>query len=356
MLKKLSTLLSTALFSLTSNAEPLKVGVLFSSFGDVDSLDEVEAFVKKTLRDPDVVPVPRWMLPIVVDLGWHVSQKDILAEYSAINGRTNFRKNSQLQADAVAQALNNNGYDAKGYTGFTMTFPDISEPLAQAKADGVNELVVFYQGAQWSGPTAQIVQRETSKFLKGNMDWDVRVTMVRSFSDDPRFQNLIIDDISQRLNTDFSSTSVSDLCIVLPAHGNPLKVIKAGDPAYAQMMRVFDSVRKAFPDYKVFHGFQNHSEIPTLKWTTPELDTVAKDIAANECSQVLVNGRTSYTIDSLETLFDHSVGFTDELRSLNPNKTIIVENMYNSEERFVNLMAQLAMEAMQGQGDIARLR
>jgi len=180
--------------------------------------------------------------------------------------------------------------------------------------------------------------------------------MVRSFSDDPRFQNLIIDDISQRLNTDFSSTSVSDLCIVLPAHGNPLKVIKAGDPAYAQMMRVFDSVRKAFPDYKVFHGFQNHSEIPTLKWTTPELDTVAKDIAANECSQVLVNGRTSYTIDSLETLFDHAVGFTDELRSLNPNKTIIVENMYNSDERFVNLMAQLAMEAMQGQGDIARLR
>jgi protoheme ferro-lyase len=69
-----------------------------------------------------------------------------------------------------------------------------------------------------------------------------------------------------------------------------------------------------------------------------------------------VNGRTSYTIDSLETLFDHAVGFTDELRSLNPNKTIIVENMYNSDERFVNLMAQLAMEAMQGQGDIARLR
>lgn len=356
MFYKSALVLAFGFSFLTARAEPGKVGVLFSSFGDVDDVSEVEPFVKNTLRDPDVVPVPDWMRPIISDLGWHVTKKDVLAEYAALGGRTNFRKNSQIQADAVAAKLMERGYYARGYSGFTMTFPDISESLLKAKEDGVNELVVFYQGAQWSKPTAQIVQRETISFLKAHPDWNAKVTMVRSFSDDARFQELMVQDVASRIAEQFPAAAPTEVCIVLPAHGNPVKLNKEGDPAYNQMMRVVAAVRNALPQYKIFHGFQNHSEIPTLKWTQPDLDNVAKDVAKADCKYVLVNGRISFTVDSLETLFDHAISFAGDVRSLNPGKTIFVEKMFNDDERFVELMSDLAQEAMSGSGDINKLR
>jgi ferrochelatase len=356
MIKQALKFLPLALMSATAMAMPDKVGVLFSSFGDVDSAEELEPFVKKTLSDRDVVPLPRWMRPVVVDLGWKLSQKDVLAEYAAIGGASHFRANSQLQANAVARVLQNRGLNATGYTGFTMTFPDISNSLAKAQAEGVQELVVFYQGAQWSRPTAQIVQRETIKYLKAHPEWNARVTMVRSFSDDPRFHSMMIENIRHRLQSDFAGLAPNDVCIVLPAHGNPVKLNEQGDPAYSQMMRVFDSVRAAFPAHRVFHGFQNHSEIPTLKWTTPDMDDVVKDVGANECQNVLINGRTSFTVDSLETLYDHAIAEVNEILAVNPGKRIIVEKMFNDDESFASYMADLVEEAISGKGDVTKLR
>ncbi len=344
------------LFSTSALAATEKIGVLFSSFGDVDQAEEVEPFVKKTLGDPDVVPVPQFVKPILTRLGWKMSKKDVLAEYEAIGWATHFRESSQKQAQQVASIMRERGYDALGYSGFTMTFPFIAETLGKIQHDNVQRLVIFYQGAQWSRPTSYVVYRETARYLAAHPEWNVRVTMVRSFSDDTRFRNLIIDDIQSRLNTDFLGVSPNDVCIVLPAHGNPTKYNDAGDPAYDQMLGVFAAVRKSFPQYKVFHGFQNHSELPGLTWTQPQMDEVMKSVGKDQCNNVLINGRTSFTIDSLETLYDHAIGEVADLHSVAPHKRVLVEKMFNEELPFSTLMADLAVEAMQGKGALAELR
>jgi protoheme ferro-lyase len=132
-----------------------------------------------------------------------------------------------------------------------------------------------------------------------------------------------------RLNSEFGGLSPSDVCTVLPAHGNPTIYNDRGDPAYDQMMRVFRSVQKRFSEHSVFYGFQNHSEFPGSRWTQPAMSAVMKEVGAAPCQNVLINGRTSFTVDSLETLYDHAIGEVEDLH--------------------------LAVEALQGEGDIAEL-
>jgi ferrochelatase len=348
--------LSSLFLSESAIASSEKLGVLFSSFGDVDTAEEVEPFVKTTLRDPDVAPVPAWVRPFMVHFGWELSKEDILAEYAAIGGGTHFRARTQEQANRVAATLRERGYDARGYSGFTMTTPHISKTLAQAQRDGVSRLVIFYQGAQWSRPTSYIVYREATRYLAKHPEWKARITMVRSFSDDERFQQLLVNSVERRLQTDFAGISSHDVCIVLPAHGNPTKLVVDGDPAYDQMMRVFATVRRSFPNHKVFHGFQNHSELPMLTWTQPEIANVMKEVGAAECNNVLINGRTSFTVDSLETLYDHGIGEVSDLHAVAPHKRVVVETMFNAEESFSTLLADLTEDALHGKGDLGELR
>lgn len=344
----------TAFFASAQSSRDDLVGVMVSSFGDVSSKEEIGPFVRKTLQDPDVAPLPRIARPLIVWLGWEWKKKDIFAEYEAIGWNTRFRENSQAQADAIAESLRREGLRAKGYIGMTMTTPWVADGLAQMERDGVTRAVIFYQGAQYSRPTAYVVQREAAKAVKSQSDWDASVTMVKSFSDDPRFRQLMVAGIKERLTTTFTGVAADDVCIVLPMHGNPTPLVEAGDPGYPQMMGVVEAVRDAFPEYAVFHGFQNHDEL-SKNWTQPKMDTVAAEVAAAPCSRVLINGRISFTVDSLETLYDHAIAERSEILDLAPEKTVFVEQMFNSDPAFVELMKNLALEALQGMGDTVEL-
>ena len=153
--------------------QPMKLGVFFGSYGDVDSGDEAYELVTTTLQDPDMVPLPALARHALAQLGWLLKNKLIREEYLAIGGKSNYRATSQAQADLVAENLRQRGYDAKGYTGFAFTFPHVEAGMAKAERDGVNRLVVFYQGAQHSRVTSHIIFREVKKYLNAHPNWRV---------------------------------------------------------------------------------------------------------------------------------------------------------------------------------------
>ncbi len=350
-----------AFTALNVQAEPNeKVGVFFGSYGDVDDPSEVEAFVKKTISDPDVVPLPRGVGGTIAALGWPFIAKGLYEEYKAIGNKTNMRASAQAQAEAVAAKLREAGTDAKAYTGFTMTFPFVEETLAKAQADGVDKLVVFYQGAQYSHVTAYIVFREVKKYLAKHPEWDVKVTGVRSFSGDARFVDLVTESIEQRMNTTYAGIPRKDICVFLPMHGNVMTWINRGDPSYDQMVTAVDKIKERFPESFMNYGFQNHDEIPLTKWTQPKDDDALIELAKQPCENVIINGRISFTVDSLETLYDHAIGekefLQQEIQKLGKTKNIVAEKMFNSEPGFVELMKDLTLEALLGQGDLETLK
>jgi ferrochelatase len=269
------------------------------------------------------------------------------------------RYNTRMQANKVAQLLSNEGFDAKGYAGFTMTFPYVKEALNAAQSDGVEKLVVFYEGAQFSQVTAYIVFRHVEEYLAKHPEWKVEVIGVKSFSDDPRFKQQLATNLEKTWQKAFPQAPASDVCIFLPMHGNVMTWVEKGDPYFDQVMRNVDYLKQYFAGNSVTYGFQNHDEIPFLKWTTPKDDDALNELAKQECSKVLSSGQVSFTVDSLETLYDHAIGEREYLQEqaakLGSKKDFALVPMFNSSPEFVNFLKDLSLEALNGQGDIIAL-
>lgn len=339
--------------------DALNLGVFFGSYGDVDGKDEIWELVSSTLQDPDMIPMPRIATYLLAHFGYFLKRQELEEEYAAIGGRTNYRANSQMQADRVAHKLRDYGYQAKGYKGFSFTFPRISEGLAEAQRDGVNRLIVFYQGAQHSRVTSHIIFREVKKYLNNHPEWRVQVTAVTSFYDDPRFIRLLADSIDERIERSFPGAAPADVCLFLPMHGNIMTWIDQGDPSYRQMMYDVDALKAIFSSHPIYYGFQNHDEYPGLRWTQPRHTDAIKEVAKDPCTKVIINGRISYTVDSLETLYDHGVTekniLLETAQKLGRAKDVVVEKMFNGDERFAGFLADLARDALAGRGHLLEI-
>ena len=342
--------------------QPDRVGVLFGSFGDIDQPEtELQGFLRNTLTDPDVLPLHPWLSASIADLGWYIERRGLLEEYAAIGGRSGMRQRSAVQAEAVAEALRAEGYDAKSYVGFTMTQPFVKDALARAQADQVKRLVVGYQGAQYSKVTAQIVFRHVREYLAAHPEWQVDVVGIRSFSDDRRFLDLLTKRIDSGLSNRFPNIDTKKLCVFLPMHGLVNRLVKEGDPYVPQVLRNVEALKEYYGADRVHFGFQNHDEIPFLGWTRPNTDDALTQVVQSGCSGVLINGLVSFTVDSLETLYDHQIDepnrIADEAKRLGkPAPKVVVQSMFNADADFVALMGELIIEALGGRGDLENLR
>jgi ferrochelatase len=338
----------------TALASEKRIGVLLSSYGDVDSPEEVKDYLKSAIRDPDVSPIPGFLKGVAAELAWAFGGKDAADEYRVIGG-SNYRATSRAQADRVADELRQLGVEVKTYTGFVFTYPFIKDTMRAIQADGITDLLVFNQGAQYSKVTQGINIREVRTYLKKHREYRPNVTAVRSFSDDPRFRDLLADSIQTGLTENFPKTNPSDVCIYLPAHGLPQYLPDNNDPAYGQMLRAYDDMKARFQGHLVVTGFQNHSELGS-KWTMPDSDEQAHFLAASaNCQNVLINGRISFTVDNIETLFDEGVSQRQTILEARPNTNVVVQKSFNTESSFTKLLADLTVEALAGKGDLEKI-
>ena len=328
-----------------------KIGVLFASYGDVDKPEEVEGYVKSALRDPDVAPIPGFLKGLVVTLGWLFTGEGAVEEYRVIGG-SNYRETARKQADAVQKELATLGIEAKTYTGFIFTSPYVRDAMAEIQADGITELLVFNQGGQYSKVTQGINIREVQKYLKLHSEYTPKVTVVKSFSGDPRFRDLLADSIRTGLSENFAGISPADVCIYLPSHGLPMYLPENGDPAYFQMLSAYEDMKARFPAHLVATGFQNHSELGA-KWTLPDSEEQAHWLAASaDCPNILINGRISFTIDNIETLYDENVGQRNVILEAKPEAKVVVQKSFNYEPSFVHFLSLLSQDALNGKGDL----
>jgi ferrochelatase len=353
-------LLVTCFFSDNASAKQL-IGVMFGSYGDIDDVDtELRPFIRNTLTDPDILPLPAWLRATIADAGWYIERRNIRAQYKAIGGRTNSRALSQEQARLVAEILGDRGSDVRPYVGFTMTTPFVADALDAAQEDGIETLYVIYQGAQYAKDTAQILFRHVQEYLKKHPSWQVKVVGIRSFSDDRRFASLLASNIERRLEKDFSGYSADDICLFLTAHGNVLRSSKESDEYLMQVRRIIQNLKERFHNLDVSYGFHNHDEIPGIPWSQPSNGKAMQNIAQKPCQAVLVNGQISFTVDNLETLYNQVIEIpallnkeTEKLKG--KPKKIVVDGAFNNDPEFVHFMADLVEEAARGEGDLTLL-
>ena len=342
-----------------------EIGVILTSHGDIDLPEEIEPYIKSAFQKNVGVPLPQWVREPLTEPAYLLSKQLVEAQYDAI-GPTNYRANAQLQADALQAALYDANINAKVYLGYNFTWPFIDDALAAAQADGVQKLVVFNKGAQFSFATLGESIDEVEHYLDAHPEWPVSGVAVRQFSDDERFRGLLAEVIERDARATFPDVPTQDICLLVASHGLPMRMINDGDPAVDQMLDVVDDLKVRLPEFPLYHGFLNDDFFPGAEWVAPKGSVVAAEMRSVSCPAVLMDARLSFTTHHRATLYDLDVEAREILEEpdLQPDGTlhplyqparVVLAQQWDAEPAFAALLRDLTVEALAGQGDLIPL-
>ena len=348
-----------------TSSEAPRIGVLLTSHGDIDTFDEIEPYLRSAFLKNVGVPLPKVVRELIEDPAYWIARGGIEEQYDII-GPTNYRANANLQAEYIRQALEARGVNATVYVGYNFMPPFVEDAVAEAHADGIEQLVVFNKGAQFSLATLGESIEEIDHYME-TADWDVEMVAVRQFSDDERFRQLFADVLRRDAHETFPDVPAEDICLFVASHGLPLRLIDMGDPAVDQMLETVEDLKKRLPEFPLYHGFLNDDFFPGAEWVAPASDDTAWDIRDDSCPAVLMDGRLSFTTHHRATLFDLDVAAREiieetpdlqgngELHPLYTPLRAVLAPQWDAEPGFADLMADLTIEALEGQGDLIEM-
>ena len=349
-----------------SRSQTGKVGVLLASHGDIDELTELEDYVKTAFRRNVGITLPDWIRGPITGPAYLLSVGTVRAQYEII-GPTGYRNNAAKQVMAVNAALSRLGIAAQAYFGANFAQPSINRTLEEMRSDGIETLIVFNKGAQFSYASSGENMDDVLEYLNKHPDWDVKAVGQFQYSEDLRFREVMARALEQDIAREFPNTAPHDLCVMIGSHGLPAWLTDRGDPAIRQMRRTFDWLTQRFEGYRLYHGFLNDDFFPGAKWVSPDAKTLAKTMRAEGCNDVLLDGRLSFTTHDRATLYDMNYVARSILENAEqaasrpghahakPPKVVLAPN-FDADPGYAMLIAQLTGEALAGKGDTLLLK
>lgn len=344
-------------------AERPTIGVLLTSHGDVDTFEEIEPYIRTAFLKNVGVPLPKVLRELLESPAYWLAKGEIENQYDLI-GPTRYRESANQQVAALQAELDDRGVNARVYVGYNFMPEFIEDTLDVMRNDGIQEIVVFNKGAQYSFATLGESIDEVKGYLALHPEWNVKVTAVRQYSDDPRFIDLYVDTVLRDVQTHFPETPAADTCIFFASHGLPLPMIRQGDPAISQMEATIEIMRERLSEYPVYHGYLNDDYFPGTDWVSPSSDDVAWEIRQTSCPAVLMDSRLSFTSHHRATLYDLDVEareILEEPDTLADGETlhplyipakVVLGDQWDGDDGFARLLADLSEEALRGEGDL----
>ena len=331
-----------------------KVGLLFASHGDINDPDtQLEDYIKVSFQKNVGIPLPMWTRKLVEDPAYRLSVGTVRKQYDKI-GATRYYENSLAQIDAVSKELEALIPGAKAYVGFNFTTPFIDDTLEQMRKDGVTKIVVMNKGAQFSYASSGENMEDVLKWLKKNPSYDAEVIGLAHYGQDPRFISVMAKSLKEDIETAFPGKSPSEVCVLAGSHGLPQWLINVGDSAVTQMKGSIVELRKAMPDYYIYHGFLNDDFFPGAKWVSPKAIDLAPKLATDGCKNVAMDGRLSFTTHHRATQYDLNVEVKDLLASKGVNSVLLPN--FDTNVDHAKLIAQLTKETIEYKGSSIQLK
>lgn len=343
-----------------------KVGLLFASHGDIDNPDtELEDYIKVSFQKNVGIPLPMWTRKLIEDPAYRLSVKNVRSQYDVI-GATRYYANSLKQIEAINEELKSILPNAKAYVGFNFSKPFIEETLEEMKRDGVTKIIVANKGAQFSYASSGENMEDVLKYLKKHPEYNAETLGIAWYANDNRFTDVMSSSLRGDIAEAFPDTPAKDVCVLLGSHGLPMWLINTGDSAITQMKQSVIDLRKKMPEYKIYHGFLNDDFFPGAKWVSPTANEVARQMVADGCKNVAMDGRLSFTTHHRATLYDMQVlagnYFAEESAKMKASdsnnkgiKSVLLPN-FDTNKEHARFIAEITADAAQYKGLLITLK
>jgi len=273
----------------------MKIGVLILNFGEPENptLEEVVPFLERIfVRNSSLEP----------DKGRGRARK--LAEARAPGlieelvetGGSPLNQQAQKQARMIERVLRRRDLEVRCYSGMQFTEPSVGAAVAEAQADGVEELVALpiYPLCGMSTTLAALSDVQTAV---SELSWDVNLREITGWHRHPAYRRLRADAILDYVKRTGVDLRASETRLIFSAHGTPLKYLNDG-PRYVEYVE--DTCRNVARELGISEyslGYQNHTN-RDIEWTEPEVETVVREVDA---ARVIVDA-VSFMHEQSETL------------------------------------------------------
>ncbi len=273
----------------------MKIGVLMLNFGEPENptLEEVIRFLERIFARNASLESEKGS-----DRARKLAEArapGLIEEYQRIGGSP-LNRQAGKQARMVEGVLRRRGLNLRCYSGMQFTEPSVAAAVAEAQADGVEQLVALPL-YPLCGRSTTIAALEDVRTAVAELSWDVPLREITGWHRHPAYQRLRADAILDYVKREGVDLHASDTTLVFSAHGTPLKYLDGGPRYVVYVEEVCRMVARelGISDYAI--GYQNHTN-RDIEWTAPEVGTVIQGVDA---ARVIVDA-VSFMHEQSETL------------------------------------------------------
>lgn len=326
----------------------MKTGVLLLNLGGPETLDEVRPFLFRLFRDPDIIPLPRWLRWLSWPIAWFIAKfrapKSRLA-YAAIGGGSPLHRTNQAVADQLLTKLQAAGLAEHIAIAMRYWHPLTHVALDALEQAGCQRLVCVPMYPHYSTTTTMSSYRVLQKELgKRQKRWQPQVLQVLDYHLDERYLDCLRARMRPFLPT--LAEAPDESAILFSAHSIPSdRVRESGDP-YPMQVKAMASALSQIAPQGVRAELAYQSRVGPVEWLGPETPQKIAELAQTGIKRLLVVP-ISFVSEHVETLEEidreyaklaHALGITHFLRA----PTV------QADDDFVAFLATLVGEVLQG--------
>jgi protoporphyrin/coproporphyrin ferrochelatase len=318
-----------------------RVAVVLCNLGGPDSLAAVRPFLFNLFSDPDIFRLPLgWLTqrPFASLIAWRRAP-EAAHGYAAIGGKSPILEFTRAQAQALQQALADNGpFDV--HVCMRYWHPLTDEVVAMLKQKNYARVILLPLYPQYSITTTGSAYNEFQRQCR-RQNYQPTVTLVRQWYDQPDYQAAIVDTLRAELKK-FPDPDPARIELLFSAHGLPQKIVNGGDPYERQIRATYDAVRAQLGWPNTMLCYQ--SRVGPLEWLRPYTDDVIREKAAAGVKQMLVYP-IAFVSDHVETLFELGITYAELARAQGITHYRVAPAL-NSHPRFIAALKSLVLNAV----------
>jgi protoporphyrin/coproporphyrin ferrochelatase len=318
-----------------------RVAVVLCNLGGPDSLAAVRPFLFNLFSDPDIFRLPLgWLTqrPFASLIAWRRAP-EAAHGYAAIGGKSPILEFTRAQAQALQQALADNGpFDV--HVCMRYWHPLTDEVVAMLKQKNYARVILLPLYPQYSITTTGSAYNEFQRQCR-RQNYQPTVTLVRQWYDQPDYQAAIVDTLRAELKK-FPDPDPARIELLFSAHGLPQKIVNGGDPYERQIRATYDAVRAQLGWPNTMLCYQ--SRVGPLEWLRPYTDDVIREKAAAGVKQMLVYP-IAFVSDHVETLFELGITYAELARAQGITHYRVAPAL-NSHPRFIATLKSLVLNAV----------
>ena len=314
-----------------------KIGILLLNLGGPERLEDVRPFLFNLFSDRQIIRLgPAFLQTTIARIIAHRRAPKSMTNYRRIGGGSPIRKKTEEQAEALEQALRQDG-DYIVRPCMRYWHPRAEAALRTMAQAGVREIVALPLYPHYSIATTGSSLRDLDVTAR-QIGLATPIREIHSWPTEPAF----IACLAERIREGVQSFRGASVAVVYSAHSLPVQFIREGDPYVAHLEQSIAAI-EALTGIQGRLCYQSRSG--PVEWLGPALPDMIATLRDEGCRNMLVVP-ISFVSDHVETLYEIDIQYRQMAEDLGMG--FALTRALNADPRFIDGLRSLVLSSTGG--------